>query len=414
MDAKFKVILHDSESKKLSDGGYRIYLRVTKDRKRKYYSLNLSALPEEWNPDAEKFRDDETYQTENAYLLQVRAKAGRIIQDLSREAFESGIDYTLSDFDKKFGTKKSVSLAKESFKEHVKDLRDENMIGNAICYERTMDMLSKFDPKFEKIYLREIDFDYVNKFNKWLIKRGSNPNTRKYYLKTLRALLRVRMEGDKALEKSYPFWRFKINKIHAEANIKEFPDKYLKKLKQARYTGSKEDARRLWLFSYYCRGMSFVDMAYLTKDNIEIRDKGEYIKYQRRKTRNTKEEGTYISILITDTIREYLEYFKTRPLIEPYLLPVMSKDLKDEAKQYNHYRDRYKKLMQWLRKINKELEFEGIKLTYHLARHTYAKALQGKADQYIIQKSLGHSDPKTTEGYQNSFQDQIDELQKVL
>ena len=50
-----------------------------------------------------------------------------------------------------------------------------------------------------------------------------------------------------------------------------------------------ERARRLFLFSYYCFGMSMVDMAKLTSANIKVLATGEHIVYKRHKTQNAKE-----------------------------------------------------------------------------------------------------------------------------
>ena len=113
---------------------------------------------------------------------------------------------------------------------------------------------------------------------------------------------------------------------------------FLNKLKEIRYVGTMEDARQLWLFSYYCRGMSFVDMANLEQSNIEVRDSGEYIKYRRKKTvsTNSRDNG-FISIKINDNIWKILEYFRTRPLIGDYLTPIMTKDLEVNLRRFSYF-----------------------------------------------------------------------------
>ena len=49
-----------------------------------------------------------------------------------------------------------------------------------------------------------------------------------------------------------------------------------------------EYARQLFLFSYYCFGMSFIDMAYLTSDNIVSQNGIDYIVYKRHKIQHQK------------------------------------------------------------------------------------------------------------------------------
>jgi len=412
MDARYKIILYP---KKLKDKTHPIYLRVTKDGKRKYFTTELSAISDDWNSDAERFEDEVKYQTENDKLLEVRAKANKIIRNLKDETEENEIDYTLDDFETRYTVKRSSSMALAAFEDHITDLRDKKQYGNATAYERCLDMLQKCDNKFKYKKLQAINYKFVIDFDKWLIRRGNNANTRKYYLKTLRALLNVKKINDKTLEAVYPFTKFKVSKLKNPTDSRALPLVYLNSLKEARYIGAKEDARQLWMFSYYCRGMSFVDMAYLEQSNIEVRDNGEYIKYLRKKTILTNTgEDPYILIIIDDNIRQILEYFRTRPLIGDYLTPIISKDLDGET-LYSHYRNRYKKMMLWLSRIKDDLEFEHVKLTYHMARHTSAVVLKraGKAIG-IISKGLGHSDLKTTEIYLDSFQDEIDQLGEAL
>jgi len=272
MEAKYKIILYEYESKKLKDGSYPIYLRVTKDGQRKYFSTELSAMPEDWIPEAERFNDEDKYQTKNHKLLKIRSKALKTIDDLKREVEEEDLgDYSLDDFERLYTVKKSKSLAKVAFEDHISDLKASGNYGNATAYERCLDMLQKHDEKFDKKLLRTINYNYVNDFDKWLIRRGCKPNTRRYYLKTLRALYNVKKVNDTLLEKNYPFGKdkFSFKKIKNPTDNRPLATMYLNKLKEARYVGTMEDARQLWLFSYYTRGMSFVDMAYLDRSNIQ-------------------------------------------------------------------------------------------------------------------------------------------------
>ena len=48
-----------------------------------------------------------------------------------------------------------------------------------------------------------------------------------------------------------------------------------------------EKTRRLFLFVYYCYGISFIDAAMLTRSNLENCNCGTYIVYKRNKTMET-------------------------------------------------------------------------------------------------------------------------------
>ena len=51
-----KIMLYKSNQKR--DGSYPVCLRISKDGKRKYISLGLSAQGVQWNDDADRFKKD--------------------------------------------------------------------------------------------------------------------------------------------------------------------------------------------------------------------------------------------------------------------------------------------------------------------------------------------------------------------
>ena len=93
--------------------------------------------------------------------------------------------------------------------------------------------------------------------------------------------------------------------------------------------------------SYLCFGMSFIDEAMLTKNNINTFGAEEHIVYKRQKTQNAK-NAKPIKIPVTPAIKEQLEWFKANTtLTGNYLLPIITRDY--EGKQlYDHIRSRYK------------------------------------------------------------------------
>ena len=51
-----KIMLYKSNQRR--DGSYPVCLRISKDGKRKYISLGLSAQGAQWNDDADRFKKD--------------------------------------------------------------------------------------------------------------------------------------------------------------------------------------------------------------------------------------------------------------------------------------------------------------------------------------------------------------------
>ena len=139
-------------------------------------------------------------------------------------------------------------------------------------------------------------------------------------------------------------------------------------------------ARDLFLFSFYTRGMSFVDMSYLKKSNLQ----NGILTYRRRKT------GQLLTVRWEPCMQDILDRY-TIP--GPYLLPILQPTGQDEYEQYKKR----------LRHINRKLKLIGqlvqlpLPLTLYVARHTWASAAKAKhIPLSVISQSMGHHSEQTT------------------
>ena len=179
---------------------------------------------------------------------------------------------------------------------------------------------------------------------------------------------------------------------------------------------AQELARRLFLFSYYCYGISFIDAALLTKKNIIRYNGGNYIVYKRNKTKEAKRVKP-IQIRITQEIQDLLDWFATNTLlVEDYLLPIVSIAGYKGEQLYNHIRSRFGRNNKNLANLAQTLGITDMKLTSYVSRHTMAMTLQdNQVPREVISQILGHSDLATTNTYLDSFGSSvIDEAVKVL
>ena len=106
-----------------------------------------------------------------------------------------------------------------------------------------------------------------------MVKRGWSGNTRKHDMKTLSAILNRAIKTKEYSGNSYPFGKdgFCISALEEETRKRYLSQEYLDKLMNTVFANKpREVARRLFLFSYFCYGMSFIDMAYLKRDNIKL------------------------------------------------------------------------------------------------------------------------------------------------
>jgi len=189
------------------NGKHPIYLRLCKDRKKKFISLSLSAEKNQWNEEFGLFKKDKrvnpTYIEDNSFLLEQLQKTKNIIDEFERKA----INFTYNQFEDAFYGYAKRGNVKDYLEQLIKDMDAIGQIGNANCYKRVLNMLSIYDAKITERVFSEIDYNYVNKFDKFLQKpratkytyksgkerivqrQGCSSNTRRYYIKGLRAII---------------------------------------------------------------------------------------------------------------------------------------------------------------------------------------------------------------------------------
>jgi integrase len=425
------------KSTTLKDGSNPIVLRVTKNRLRKYFSLNLSANSNQWNEEYYQFKKDKRinpqYEKNNAFINSQLIKAQDIIDDFARNK----IDWTLNQFEEAFLNRSKQGKVKHFFENQIQKLKETDHVGNALCYQRTLDMLVIFDKKFDKRLFSEIDIKYVRAFDEFLQmpretvytskkgnkrvvqRKGNSSNTRMIHFRTLRAILNQAIETKEASSTTYPFGKggFEVAKLGEETEKRYLPSEYLVKIKTTcSDKKNNEYARKLFLFSYFCYGMSFVDMASLTTENIKRYESGLYITYKRHKTKNSK-GAKAINIKISEELQTLINGLTDlKKPIENYLLPIVTVEGLTHEKLYNHLRTRLKKFNLYLENLAIEFGVNDINLTSYVSRHTMAMSLQhNEVPREVISQILGHKDLKTTNTYLDSFNSNIiDEAVKVL
>jgi integrase len=425
------------KSTTLKDGSNPIVLRVTKNRLRKYFSMDISATSNQWNEEFSQFKKDKRinpdYEKNNAFISSQLIKAQYVIDEFNRNK----IDWTLNQFEDAFLNRSKQGKIKHFFENQIQKLKETNHIGNALCYQRTLDMLEIFDKKFDNKFFSEIDIKYIRAFDTFLQKpresvyistkgnkrvvqrKGNSSNSRMIHFRTLRAVINQAIEAKEASTTTYPFGKggFEVAKLAEETEKRYLPSEYLLKIKNTNSPNKvNEYARKLFLFSYFCYGISFVDMANLTAENIKRLENGLYIVYKRHKTKNSK-GAKAINIKLTDELQSIInDLCSIKKPVENYLLPIVTVEGLTGEKLYNHLKTRLKKFNDYLNKMAIEFDISDIDLTSYVSRHTMAMSLQNnEIPREVISQILGHKDLKTTNTYLDSFNSNIiDEAVKVL
>lgn len=233
------------------------------------------------------------------------------------------------------------------------------------------------------LQLPELDKSVAQAYEAWLKADGVCMNTVSFYMRRLRAAYNRAV--DRGLTSDCrPFKNVYTGMCRTEKRAVDL--KTIKRLKDCQPTSSSEaTARDLFLFSFYTRGMSFVDMTYLKKS--DVRDG--YLYYKRHKT------GQQLVVKWEQEMQAIVDRLKPS-CFGDYLLPIVTNDRSSANSQY--------KGKQWrtnckLKQIGEKLHLER-KLTMYVARHSWASIARSLGHPVsLISTAMGHTSEKTTQIY---------------
>ncbi|MFR9556653.1 MAG: site-specific integrase [Rikenellaceae bacterium] len=260
-------------------------------------------------------------------------------------------------------------------------------VGNITNAENYFSLLVSFMTfrKGENIELKSLNSDLLEAYEAYIKHKGggSSLNSISFYMRTLRAIFNRAVE--KGLVKEQSLFRRVYTSIEKTAK-RAIPISYITKLKEVDLIDHPEleFTRDLFLFSFYTRGMSFVDIAYLKKCEIK---NGEFT-YRRSKTGQSirvKWEQCMADIVDRHNIQE-----------SEYLLPIITNPKYDARQQYIDMRDRVNRNLKRLAPI------AGIphNITMYVARHSWASVAKAKNISIsVISEAMGHDSEATTRIY---------------
>lgn len=232
------------------------------------------------------------------------------------------------------------------------------------------------------ILFSEFNSRFIMSYEAYLKERVSK-NTSSFYMRNLRSVYNRAVE-EGVTEQKYPF---KHVYTGVEKTVKRAVSLHvIRKLKETDLSGRPDlaFARDMFLFSFYTRGMAFIDMAYLKKHDLQC---GKLI-YARRKTK----QKLYVKWekCMQDIVKRY-----SNPK-SPYMLPIL---IRDGILERNDYRNMSCKINERLRVVS---EIIGLTtpLTMYVARHTWASIAKSKnIPLSIISEGMGHDSELTTRIY---------------
>ena len=269
----------------------------------------------------------------------------------------------------------------------VKKLKADNRKKTASIYTTVKQSFSNF--RFgQDIIIDNIDNDLLLKYETWLKNAGMVKNSISCYMRALRSIYNQAVKKGLTAQKNpfcgtYTGIDKTIKRAVSETIIIQLKNMDLSD------NPTLELTRDMFMFSFYLRGISFVDMANLKTNNI----KNGYITYIRSKTKQA------LTIKMKDCMNEIVTRY-SRQTITDYLLPIRTKENHNYASCLRIYNKR-------LQRISDLIGLEK-PLSSYVSRHSWATMARRKGISIeIISKSMGHENEATTRIYIASLEQSV-------
>lgn len=369
-----------------------IYYQIIHERKVRQLGTVYHVLPDEWDETRSMVATGGS-DTRRPLLLSIREKIRWDVERLTKIARRldgEGLGYTSDDVIDEFRRYAEECSLYNYMENLIAKLKRNGRMRTSETYAATLNSFKKFR-KDEDIMLDCIMSDVMEAYEAWHKSRGNSPNTISFYTRVLRAVYNRAVE-EGLTEDRHPFKRVYTG---VDKTVKRaIPLKAIRKMKALDLSLSKrlDFARDIFMMSFYLRGMSFVDLAFLKKTDL----KNGILSYRRRKT------NQLLTIEWTLEMQRLLDKYGGNPT--EYLMPIITRT---DVNQRNTYRNMGYNINHSLKKIA-EMIGVTIPLTLYVARHSWASAAKAKGIPLsVISEGMGHDSETTTQIYLASLETSV-------
>ena len=377
------------------EGG--LYFQIIHNRVVRQLNTDYKVFAEEWDAESESIviKGNRSY-----FLLGIQerlswdvARLEKVVRTLETEHRRFAADDVITLFHKQ-AKESSLFTFMHSVIALLKQL---GQVRTSETYTATLKSFMEFREE-QDVPLDGISSDLMLLYEAHLKARGVRMNTISFYMRNLRAVY------NRAVEKGLTPQNNPFRHVYTgvDKTVKRaIPIKEIKALKALDLSmkPSLDFARDMFMFSFYTRGMSFVDMAYLKKSDLKIG----ILTYRRRKT------GQQLTIKWEKCMEDIVTKYPSNET--EYLLPIIKKQ-GNERKQYDnalHLVNYHLKELSTMLKLQRPL-------TMYVARHSRASAAKAKnVPLSVISEGMGHDSEATTQIYLASLETSVvDKANKMI
>ena len=367
-----------------------LYYHIIHQRKLRWISTDYHVYPEEWNARKSSVIVSNS-NNRQAHLQLIQSQIDwemKQMQCIIHDKEMDGVSYSVDDLAneiQQLPTSQSVFMF---FRQQIAKKEQMQCVGTKNNYTNAVNRFIEFRNQ-KDLTFSQMTADMMEMYQAWLWNRGVGQNTVSFYLRTLRTLHHKAVEAGQATSNDIFAHVQTANVRTAKRAISVKDIRKIEKLDLPRGS-SLDKARDMFLFSFYLRGMAFVDMAFLKKSDLKCG----LVSYNRRKTHQN------LNIEWIKPMQAIIDKYAEQTKDSPYMLPILTGK---ETSPYTQYRKVEYNTNYNLKKIGKMIGLK-IPLTTYVARHTWASiALHMNIPIATISEGMGHNSYKTTQIYLESI-----------
>ena len=410
------------KSKTLADGSHPFVVRITKNRKQVYRYTGLSLPPKYWNADKKEIRRSYPEPGRENLLRELEKWRKKYTEAAETLAADDEQHDALTVFTKATEGRKAQRRVKllAYVDELVAVMKAGGQLGNAAVYRDVRNQLSRFITDEYPEAGGDISFDrisvsFCNEWEATLRATGAEEITLSQRFRTLRAIFNKAIASGSAKPESYPFARtvaekhkFQVSKFDVTTAKRAISRPELRRLEALEPESERQQlAKDVFLFSFYCGGINFVDLAQLRWRNLS--SDGEAGQFQRLFYVRQKTGGKFSPRLLAPAaaiVAKYRSFTYVGP--DSYIFPIL------DTKKHRSPTQIGNRLNKVLGQVNKDLKIlaplAGITttLTTYVARHSMATTLKMTgANTAVISQAMGHKSEAVTAVYLDSFASEL-------
>lgn len=358
-----------------------LFFQIIHFRQIRQINTNLRISREEWDATNTSIIISSADSQRTMYLSSInkslknqQAKLSTIVSILDNKAST----YTAQDVVSMFFTPVTILGVGSFIRNLINELKKIGKESAAKRLDKILNSLLRYTDGNEVIW-KDLTSTFILGYETFMIKRGLCRNSTSFYMRNLRSIVN-RAIGQGIEVPSHPF---KYVYMGVDKTVKRAISlDTIRMIRDVDLNGNPEldFARNVFMFAFYTRGMSFIDIAFLKKSDLQ----NGVLTYSRRKTRQQ------LMVKIEPETRKVIERLGKSKT--SFLLPIITEEKNIERQ----YESAYYRVNRNIRKVGEMLGLQT-KLTLYVARHTWASiAHANNVALSTISKAMGHDSEKTT------------------